>query len=162
MPFKERNFYKIVGPDGYDLRTHTIDYLDAIGYTVYMLPDASDANKDWREVCTKYVLHASPSLNEAHYIMSGNAHFERAYFKRIIEVYGTPVCRDRSSSKYGFREFDILREVSDEQEILELLLTHTWRRMRFGRWETTRLSVSQCEAIYTMYYRPRDPFGNKA
>jgi hypothetical protein len=146
MAFKTREFFKLVAEDGIDMWAREIDYIDAIGYTLYKTD--IDPNVKPR-VCTDQVLHASVRLTDAHRHVKPHGVAKYGYF-RVLKVHGTPVCKDPQGRKYGFYEFDVLREVLDPDEIFNAVLSENqniWRPYSHPRvWNMTeKEAVESCQ-----------------
>jgi hypothetical protein len=101
VPFREGLFYKVVDHSGYP-RYNEDCYLELVGYTLYKTTPPEYDNR----VCTPDVLHASKRLTAACRLSWVHSH------RRVFIVRGTPVSRDERGYKHGFREYDVLRELS--------------------------------------------------
>jgi hypothetical protein len=121
--FKEGDFYKIVGLDGYDMRAHEDYYPDLVGYTLFKINPILPDQRDWARggveftnkprLCTPDVLHASKKLIDA------MAYYQVSRNLRVFLVHGTPVVGD--NRKHGFREYDVIAEL-DGGEIKKRLM----------------------------------------
>lgn len=118
MPFKTREFYKVVGQDGYDLFSHTVNWLDYLGKT-YEHPEDRRTPTVYPPLrpCTTHVVHAShkPYLALRYGFIRATRVAPNLYLRMLV-VRGTPVASDggRSghASKYGFHQLDVLTELT--------------------------------------------------
>jgi hypothetical protein len=148
-------YYKVVGDNGCDLFSGVFSYPETVGMCAYI---AGDEGTRKPVLCTSTVLHASPSLPFAVYyglrIVKGATKHFRAY-----EVYGQPVAKDDVGGKFGFREFDVIREVSGKRDVVELLRSDPLGRKRLGRPAgpaTQRLSVADATIIWNFCFTGDD------
>lgn len=158
MPFKTRYFYKCIRADGTDLFTGTINYVEAIGYCIYV-PEPMQC--DPPQIGNEGILHASPTICQAFFVardLRRWSPYEYATpYYRLIEVWGTPVTSDRrpKPSKYGFFEFDVIREVKKPDEIVYALSTYVWNKSVNGRWVPQSMSEAAAKRTYDTAFRPR-------
>ncbi len=148
MPFKTRTFFKIVGEDGCDLYRREFNYADAIGYTVEMTGDPAERPAKPR-VCTPEVMHASVRLTDAlHHV---KWHGDKFGGLRLLTVHGTPACKDQSSRKWGFYEFDVLNELDDPNAIA--LIFWEENQDRWIPYPPRKESMSALEACTIVWQR---------
>jgi hypothetical protein len=146
VPFKTRDFYKVVGQDGYDLYSHTIDWVALVGET-YVHPEdqreAVNSNLRVRHVqglrpCTSAVVHASVKPYAAiRYGMIRAAQQEEHKYLRMLIVHGTPVTSDaydRSghATKYGFHVLEVKEQLTHAE--VRRLLEGTTNYDLWGNW----------------------------
>lgn len=146
--FKEREFFKIVRCNGTDMATGKIDYVDAIGWTIYLTDEPSvNMREHGPRVCTSDVMHASVLLWDAYkYCNKPDA--------RVLKVYGLPVCRSRSGDKHGFRELDVLREL-DRDELVSEFAASDVSIFRYGQWRGQEaLGFQSAERIVNRAFAP--------
>lgn len=115
-------FYKAVDRygDSYQVDPTTrrpVNYIEAIGWCLYMHGD----EKEWQEMsltssmCSRFLMHGFGNLGSA--ILWGMGNVGRRGM-RLVEFTGRPVASMRSgagagtSTKYGFRELEVVREIS--------------------------------------------------
>lgn len=121
MAFKTRNFYKLVRENGTDLYSGEVDYIDAIGHTIYLTDE--EVNPSEARMCSPDVLHASVRLTDA------TRYRKRDHLHRVLVVHGTPVAKDPKNTKHGFRELDIIKEITDPQKLYDTIMEEGKKRV---------------------------------
>lgn len=137
MPFKEGDFYKLVGPDGRDLYSGQDDYTKLVGWTLYKTNPVSEG--PFVGICSSDVLHASRNLIDATKIMQRG----RTSMFRVFRVFGKPVTSAPGYAKHGFREYDVIEEL--DADGIRDRLTYELRK---GYWDGYRVVQFTAQILY--------------
>lgn len=161
---KTGTFYKVVAHDGCDLYTGEFSYPQTVGMTAYISGEHATRTP---EACSNTVLHASPTMCDAirfgvNLIWSrGSLRTTPPKFFRAFELYGTPVVVESTNGKYGFREFDVEREITDRDELARLVSKSKDGTKRLASTAYTpgrKVTLREARVIVSYLFDPKQAF----
>lgn len=158
--FPVRDFYKAVGADGFDMFTHETDYSDAIGCMVQNLAAIGESVEPLSgpRLCSPDVLHAYDRLTPCMGLGRWGEKWCGSRITRIFIVRGRPVVkgsdsRSPSRFKYGFYDYEVIKEITSRKLIVDTLVAENRNRSaRFlhhnGSWKKMPMTREEAESIY--------------